>query len=87
MPNKQSAKKALRQSKKRAARNLTAKIAYKEAVKTVKKGLATGEKELATAVKFAQKNLGKAAKIGVIKKRAASRKISRLMKAVNKAVR
>ncbi|HCM54184.1 MAG TPA: 30S ribosomal protein S20, partial [Candidatus Magasanikbacteria bacterium] len=42
MPNKNSAKKALRQSEKRAKQNLVVKNAYKDAVKTAKKAIEAG---------------------------------------------
>jgi small subunit ribosomal protein S20 len=79
MPNIQSAKKALRQAKKRALLNLKVKNAYKQAVKAVNKGISEG-KNLAEELRLAQKKLDKAAKRGVIKKNTAARKISRLMK-------
>ena len=83
MPIKNSAKKALRQSKKKALANLQVKRAYKNAIKSVDKGLATG-KDIKADLKLAQKKLDKAAKKGIIKKNTASRKISRLTKKVNK---
>ena len=87
MPNKPSAKKALRQDKKRAARNLEVKKAYKQAIKSVIKALEEGKKDVAELTTAAQKKLDKAAKMGVIKKNTASRKLSRLMKKVNKAAK
>lgn len=81
MPNLNSAKKALRQSKKRAAQNLVVKKAFKSAVKKVEKNAATGA-DVTEDIKFAQKKLDKAVKKGVIKKGAASRKLSRLVKRV-----
>lgn len=81
MPNKQNAKKALRQNIKRAALNLTRKIAFKTAIKkTVAAKTAAEAKALVIA---AQKALDKAAKHGTIKKNTAARKLSRLMKKVN----
>lgn len=80
MPNKQSAKKALRQNIKRAARNLARKKKFREAIKkTIKAGSAKKAMEYA---REAQKALDKAAKTGVIKKNTAARKLSRLMKKV-----
>jgi small subunit ribosomal protein S20 len=87
MPNKQNAKKALRQSEKRAARNLIVKNAYKIAMKTVKKAVVAGQAELKEELRLAQKSLDKAAKRGVLKKNTAARKLSRLTKAVKKAVK
>ena len=87
MPNKQNAKKALRQSEKRAARNLIVKNAYKIAMKTVKKAVVAGQAELKEELRLAQKSLDKAAKRGVHKQNTAARKLSRLTKAVKKAVK
>ena len=83
MPIKQQAKKALRQAKKRAERNKVVRDAYKEAIKAVKKAKTAGEdtKEL---LRIAQKTLDKAAKRGVIKKKTAARKLSRMALALQK---
>lgn len=82
MPNKQNAKKALRQSIKRAALNRARKDAFKKATKaTLKAASAAEAKKLASA---AQAALDKAAKAGTIKKNTAARRLSRLMKKVNK---
>lgn len=79
MPIKQQAKKALRQAKKRAERNARTRVAYKEALKAVRKAKAAGNdtKEL---LRLAQQKLDKAAQKGVMKKKAAARKLSRLTK-------
>ena len=82
MPIKQSAKKALRQIKKRTIANTVVRDAYKKAVKDVVKAIEAGEKDLAEKVRFAQKKLDKAAKKGVIKRKTAARKLSRLAKKV-----
>lgn len=80
MPNKANARKALRQAKVRATRNLKRKDAYKNAIKSTLKA----EMEQALGlVKTAQQALDKAAKNGVIKKKTAARKLSRLMKKIN----
>lgn len=82
MPNKQNAKKALRQAIKRAALNKARKDSFKKAVKATAKAQTLEEaKKLVVA---AQKALDKAAKHGTIKKRTAGRKLSRLMKKINK---
>jgi small subunit ribosomal protein S20 len=80
MPNLRNAKKALRQSKKRTARNLDVKTAYKKAMKAVHKSVAAGEKDMTEQIRLAQKALGKATKSGIIKRNAAARKLSRLVK-------
>jgi len=81
MPNKPNAKKALRQAKKREKLNVKRKVAYKKAIKDTLK--ATSIENKLKGVKDAQKALDKASKVGVIKKNAAARKLSRLMKKVN----
>ncbi|KKQ27497.1 MAG: 30S ribosomal protein S20 [Candidatus Magasanikbacteria bacterium GW2011_GWC2_37_14] len=86
MPIKQNAKKALRQNKKRAAQNLVYRVAYKEAVKAVKKAVALG-KDAKEMLRLAQKKMDKAAKVGIIKKNTASRKLSRLTKMTKKVAK
>jgi small subunit ribosomal protein S20 len=81
MPIKKSAKKALRQAKRRQIRNLKRKTATKDIVKKIKKLIAAKKiKEAEKLVPLAYKSIDKAAKTGVIKKNAASRQKSRLMK-------
>jgi len=82
MPNKDNAKKALRQAKKRALLNLTYKEKFRDAIKKTVK--ATTKADATKLVSVAQKALDKAAKHGVIKKNTAARRLSRLMKKVNK---
>lgn len=79
MPITQSAKKALRQNKRRHARNLARSRTWKEAVKKAKKD--PNDKELLAR---AYQALDKAAKHGVIKKNTASRKKSRLAQLIAK---
>jgi small subunit ribosomal protein S20 len=83
MPNKQNAAKALRQSLKRRARNLVRISALKKTVKATTKAVAAGEKNTLELARAAQQALDKAAKSGVIKKRTAARRLSRLMKKVH----
>jgi small subunit ribosomal protein S20 len=85
MPNTKSAIKAMRQSLKRRARNLVTKDKFKSAVKEVKKLIALGKKtEAMEMMKKAMSTLDKAAKKHVIHKNTASRKKSRLAKALAK---
>ncbi len=85
MPNTKSAGKAMRQSERRNVRNVKAKDKFKAAVKEVKKLITAGKKsEAATAIKAAMSALDKAAKNNVIHKNTASRKKSRLAKAIAK---
>lgn len=82
MPIIKSAKKALRQDKKRRARNLAKINRYKTAIKKTKKS--SSKKEALKLYREAQKALDKAAKAGTIKRNKAARLKSRLMKKVNK---
>jgi small subunit ribosomal protein S20 len=85
MPNTKSAGKAMRQAITRNLRNTKTKDKFKSAVKEVKKLIAEGKKsEAAEAIKKAMSALDKAAKKNVIKKNTASRKKSRLAKAIGK---
>ncbi len=86
MPITKSAKKALRQSRRRHIRNLKRKDAYRSVLKDIEKLIA--EKKPAEAEKLipkAYQALDKAAKTGVMKKNAAARKKSRLMKSIKKS--
>jgi len=86
MPIKQSAKKYLRASRKRAAQNAKIKKTFKEAVKKIsdlaKAGKIEDAKKMFPSV---QKALDKAAKVGIITKNTAARKKSRLVKMMKKA--
>jgi small subunit ribosomal protein S20 len=85
MPNTKSAAKAMRQSKRRNAINLRVKDKYKSATKKVKKFITSGSaKDSLEALKEAMSTLDKAVKKGVIHKNTASRKKSRLAKAIAK---
>ena len=79
MPITKSAKKALRQSKKRAVRNLKVKRTAKRALKDLAR---SGD---AALLPQAYKALDKAAKSGVIKKNTASRMKSRITKRLRKS--
>lgn len=85
MPITTSAKKALRQSIKRKIRNLKRKNAMKDLLKQERKLVSLGNTEEAKKLlpKLYQA-LDKAAKRGIIKKNAASRKKSRLTKLLSK---
>lgn len=86
MPITQSAKKALRQTKRRTARNLKRKEAYKSILKRIRKLLAAKKiSEAEALVPQAYKALDKAAKTGVLKKNAAARRKSRLTRWIKKA--
>ena len=81
MPITTSAEKALRQNKRRHARNLKQKEVMKDVIKKYKKAVETGKKdEAAKMLPEVYKKLDKAAKTNIIKKNKASRLKSRLTK-------
>ena len=85
MPITKSAKKALRQSKKKKRDNTGKKEAIKRVEKEIKKLLGLGKKE--DALKLAPKaykTLDKAVKVNVLKKNTANRRKSRIMKMFKK---
>lgn len=85
MPNTKSAAKAMRGSARKRANNIRTKDKFKVAVKEVKKAIAaTTKDEAIKALTAAMSALDKAAKKGVIHKNTASRKKSRLAKAIAK---
>ncbi len=88
MANTTSAEKRNRQSQKRRARNQSVRSTVKTAVKGFRE--AAGAKDLDAgkvkdALSSAIRTLGKAATKGVLHKRTAARRTSRLMKAANRA--
>ena len=85
MPITKSAKKALKQSKKRRQENLRRLNAMREIIKKIRKLIIENKKEEALKLlPLAYKSIDKAAKTKVIKKNTAARKKSRLTKLVNK---
>ncbi len=83
MANTVSAEKRNRQSQKRRARNVQVRTGVKSAVKKVREALEKGDAAAArTALAAAERALGKASSKGVLHRNAASRRISRLAKAV-----
>ena len=84
MANIKSAKKRILVNETKAARNKSIKSGVKTAVKKVDVAVAEGNKEAAVAaLQNAITTIDKAATKGVYHKNTASRKISRLTKAVN----
>ena len=86
MANHKSAEKRARQNLKRRMRNKSVRTRVKHLTKMVRS--AAGEKSKEAAVvelKTAQSEIAKAAKKGVIHRRTAARKVSRLSKLVNSA--
>ena len=88
MPNTKTAKKALRQSLKRKARNLVKRKQVKAVSKGYNRLVAGADLEGAKEqLKAAYKTLDKAAKTKLIKKNAASRMKSRISKFVGKSAK
>ena len=86
MANHKSALKRAGQNERRRMRNKAVKTTVKNEVKRVRLAAAEGTAEDAAArLKSATSNIDKAAKKGVLHKRTAARKISRLAKLVNGA--
>lgn len=86
MPVTKSAIKAMKQSRKANERNKLTKADFRTKVKTVKKAVTTGEKDLGKITAEAIQAIDKAAKKGVIHKNAAARRKSRLVTAMNKTL-
>lgn len=87
MPNKKSAKKALRKGQKLAAKNFQVKTAIKGLRKKSAKAIVAKEAEAKELVKQTIKALDKAAGKGILKKNTASRTKSRLQKKLNAAAK
>ena len=86
MANTRSAEKRNRQSQKRRARNQAVRTRVKSAVKKARETLEGGELAAAQdAFKKAARVIDQASSKGVVHRNTASRKISRLAKAVAKA--
>ena len=86
MANHPSAEKRNRQRVKRTDRNRSVKTAYRSLVKRVREAVASGKhKEAVIALKEAIPALDAAVTKGVLHRSSASRSISRLTVAVNKA--
>ncbi len=85
MPNTKSAKKAMRQSRRRNLINNKTRAKVKSAAKSVKKFIASGQAtEAVEALRIAMAALDKATKKGILHKNTASRKKSRYAKAIGK---
>ena len=84
MANIKSAKKRILVNRTKADRNKAIKSGVKTSVKKVTAAIAANDKEAAkAALVAATATIDKAAKKGVLHKNTASRKVSRLSKAVN----
>ena len=85
MANIKQQKKRNLQNETRRVRNLGVRTELKTRVKNVDAAIADGVGETEEPVRLAQKRLDKAGSKGVIHKRQAGRRTSRLMKRANKA--
>jgi small subunit ribosomal protein S20 len=86
LANTVSAEKRNRQAQKRRVRNVQVRTGVKSAVKKVRDAIQKGDGSAAReALQTAARTIEKAASKGVVHKNAASRKISRLAKAIAKA--
>lgn len=85
MPNTKSANKAMRQSRRRNAINLRTRSKFKSAVKDTRTLITAGSmKEATESLKKAMSAIDKAVKKNVLHKNTASRRKSRLAKAIAK---
>ncbi|MCD8352449.1 MAG: 30S ribosomal protein S20 [Planctomycetaceae bacterium] len=85
MPNIKSAKKRMRQTIKRTARNRVRKEKLKKAVKAYRGAVATGEQTVVSEeLKKVTKAIDKATVKGILHKNTANRRKSRLAKAANR---
>lgn len=85
MANTKSAKKATRKMQRRTGINKNRRTRMKTEVRRVEEAIAAGNKtEAAAALKAAEPVLARSGQTGIVHKRAASRKVSRLTAAVNR---
>ena len=85
MAHIKSAKKRIRQSKKRTLRNKIVRTGFREKIKTCREALAAGNLETAqTAFKAAASAIASAVSKGVLPKNTAARYVSRLNLQLNK---
>ncbi len=86
MANTRSVEKRNRQALKRRARNVVVRTDVKDTIKAARTAIAgNAGVKVVDALKAAEKSLRKAGSKGVLKKRAVSRRVSRLAKAANRA--
>jgi small subunit ribosomal protein S20 len=83
MANTKSAKKAARQTIRRTAVNKAGRTRLRSSVRKVEEAIASGSKEAAAAaLKEAEPIIARTAQKGVVHRKTASRKVSRLAKRV-----
>ncbi|MFD2446127.1 30S ribosomal protein S20 [Bacillus sp. CGMCC 1.16607] len=85
MPNIKSAIKRVKTSEVKKAHNATVKSTMRTAVKKVEAAVLTNDENAKELFKNASSKLDKAAQKGLVHKKAAARKKSRLMKKLNAA--
>ena len=83
MANTKSAKKAARQTVRRTEANKTRRTRLRSSVRKVEEAVASGDKEAAAAaLKAAEPIIARTAQKGIVHRKTASRKVSRLSKRV-----
>lgn len=83
MANTKSAKKAVRQITRRTANNKTRRSNMRTYLRKVEEAIASGDKDAAqAALRAAEPVVARTAQLGILHRRAASRKVSRLSKRV-----
>lgn len=83
MANTKSAKKAVRQISRRTAVNKTRRSNMRSYLRKVEEAIASGDKDAAqAALRVAEPVVARTAQLGILHRRAASRKVSRLAKRV-----
>ena len=84
MANTKSAKKAVRQTSRRTTANKTRRSRMRSSVRKVEEAIASGNKEAArAALKVAEPIIVSTAQKGMVHRKTASRKVSRLAKRVD----
>jgi small subunit ribosomal protein S20 len=83
MANTKSAKKAARQTVRRTETNKVRRSRFKSSVRKVEEAIASGNKEAAAAaLKAAEPVMARTSQKGIVHRKTASRKVSRLAKRV-----
>ena len=83
MANTKSAKKAVRQITRRTAANKSRRSHMRSSIRKVEEAIAAGNKEAAqAALREAEPVMARTAQMGILHRRAASRKVSRLAKRI-----
>jgi len=83
MANTKSAKKAVRQITRRTVVNKTRRSNMRSYLRKVEEAIASGDKDAAqAALRVAEPVVARTAQLGILHRRAASRKVSRLAKRV-----